>query len=274
MEWVVGILGVAVACMVTAHFMGKPKFWKLTRKYPAEALHMFRTEDCWRVFESEPIGGFKSQLPGAASEWTGPLRVLDPSTGALVVVFGKSPEMEVSQDRFVQRFAGGMRRRQRRIHIILVCQNIFAGNFMLSAVAMATGTSDIDNAEEQAKENYYLVRGYLRESRGWASDLSEPGTVLQKNVAQAQLSINDMYRKLHDADNATSPVSLRRTFDEAYTPNGGWDNFVERFNANPDDAMTRVDFKRDEEVTAESLFERIRTSRDFMKSVGVLRDTD
>ena len=106
MKWVFGVFAFAVVWMVAAHFMGRPRFWKLTRKYPAEALHMFRTEDCWRVFQSKPPGGYESQLPGAANEWVGPLRVMDPSTHNLVVVFGKSSEIEASQDRFVQRFGG------------------------------------------------------------------------------------------------------------------------------------------------------------------------
>lgn len=102
MDIILWAAGAALILFVISYFMGAPGFWKLTRKYPLEALEMFRSEDCWRIFETKPTGGY--QLPGGMQAWTGPFTVLDPRSGQLLTVFCRASEIDTSQERFVQKF--------------------------------------------------------------------------------------------------------------------------------------------------------------------------
>ena len=91
-----------VAWLGISHFIGKPGFWKLTRRHPEAALQFFLNEpENWMVFFEEPPGGYRSVAP--KEQWSGPFRMIVPSLpDPTVVVFGRYPDFEASQERFIK----------------------------------------------------------------------------------------------------------------------------------------------------------------------------
>ena len=102
MSWYLYAGLVVIALGLISHFIGKPKFWKLTRKYPDQALQFFQENpDTWMVFYEKPEGGYRAHAPSA--EWDGPFRISVPSISTqLFVVYGRTGKYEAAQEEFVR----------------------------------------------------------------------------------------------------------------------------------------------------------------------------
>lgn len=81
---------------------GNLKFWKVISSHADEAYSFFMSNDCFVVFESEPLGGYRASLP--AGEWDGPFKLSVPSKGRVVTIYGRDPEYQTAQEDFVRRF--------------------------------------------------------------------------------------------------------------------------------------------------------------------------
>ena len=100
MAWYWYVLLMVVLASVYFHFTGKPGFWKLTRKFPEEALQFFESEpENWLVFYDKPQGGYRSVAP--LKQWSGPFSLHVPRLPNNVVIYGRQSQIEVSQERFV-----------------------------------------------------------------------------------------------------------------------------------------------------------------------------
>lgn len=83
---------------------GRLDFWKLAGKYPDEAYDLFKSQDCWVVFEEELPTDYYSIVP--KEDWTGPFRLYVPKIGnKIVYVFGKYPDFEKEQEIFIAKVA-------------------------------------------------------------------------------------------------------------------------------------------------------------------------
>lgn len=91
MEWIFGIGVLIVFWFLIAHNLGKPSFWKMTRKYPKEAWEFFNLHPEWHI-GTKPVG----------LRVTGPFRVLNPYTNEMVKVYCNSNEIEQSEEKFMQ----------------------------------------------------------------------------------------------------------------------------------------------------------------------------
>lgn len=107
MTWwiVVGML--VVGWFVTAHFMGNPKFWRLVQRKPETAYMLFRLNPHrWLIFETKPPGGYRSVAP--SPEWVGPFRLVVPSLGKTIVIFGRSEGLEEAENEMVDKLRSGV----------------------------------------------------------------------------------------------------------------------------------------------------------------------
>ena len=100
MQWVL----LVVILIVIYHFVirksGRLDFWKLASKHADDAFEMFQLQDCWRVFLEKPEAGYKSELP--PGEWDGPFIFVVPKLGGRrIMVYGKSPEYQKAQQKFM-----------------------------------------------------------------------------------------------------------------------------------------------------------------------------
>lgn len=82
---------------------GRLDFWKVAARNPDAAYDHFRSASCWKVFEGELPEGYRSSVPN--SDWVGPFKLWVPKLGGRpIVVFGKHPEFEQSQNEFLREF--------------------------------------------------------------------------------------------------------------------------------------------------------------------------
>lgn len=105
MEWLIGI---AVVGFLYYHFvwskLGNLKFWKLANAHPEEAYSFFKNNSCFVVFDSEPPGGYKANLP--SGRWDGPFKLPVPSQNRVVTIYGRSPEYLAAQENFIASIHG------------------------------------------------------------------------------------------------------------------------------------------------------------------------
>lgn len=101
MEWLIGI---AVVGFLYYRFIivksGNLKFWKAAHANPEAAYAFFKQNSCFVVFDSEPPGGYKSNLP--SGDWDGPFKFPIPSQYKVVIVYGRSPEYQAAQEDFIR----------------------------------------------------------------------------------------------------------------------------------------------------------------------------
>ena len=104
MTWVVAALFLLSLAnyLIKRLFRFKSDFWVLVRKYPNLAQTWFETSDCWRIFYSEPPGGYARIVP--ENEWAGPFniaaRVKNTGEHTRAVVFGRHGDLALSQAAF------------------------------------------------------------------------------------------------------------------------------------------------------------------------------
>jgi hypothetical protein len=80
---------------------GRMSFWKLAARNPDAAYHHIRSASCWKIFEGELPKNYRSIVP--KSEWAGPFKLRVPKLGGkTIVVFGRHPEFEKSQNKFIR----------------------------------------------------------------------------------------------------------------------------------------------------------------------------
>ncbi len=100
MKWVV-IIGVILYLyyrfvMVKA---GNLQFWKIANSNPDEAYMFFMASENFFIFEENLGGGYRKNLP--PGEWDGPFKLFVPSKRISVTIFGRVPDYEVEQDKFM-----------------------------------------------------------------------------------------------------------------------------------------------------------------------------
>jgi hypothetical protein len=98
--WIIIVIISLVVLYTILHFLGKPNFWKLTRKYPDEAYNFFLENDCWFVVD----GVNNSGPPKDKNNWIGPFSLFLPNINKLIKIYGKSAEYEKSEEEFIRKF--------------------------------------------------------------------------------------------------------------------------------------------------------------------------
>jgi|LQYC01.1.fsa_nt_gi hypothetical protein len=105
MEWLIGIV---IVGFLYYRFVivkgGNLKFWKIVNGHPEEAYYFFKGNDCFMVFDSEPPGGYRANLP--PGEWDGPFKLPVPSKNSVVTIYGRSPEYQTAQEDFIRSIHG------------------------------------------------------------------------------------------------------------------------------------------------------------------------
>ncbi|MEQ1484111.1 hypothetical protein [Methyloglobulus sp.] len=105
MEWLISI---AVVGFLYYHFIlaksGNLKFWKVANAHPEETYVFFKQNSCFAVFDSEPPGGYRANLP--SGEWDGPFKFPVPSQNKVVTIYGRSPEYQTAQENFIRSIHG------------------------------------------------------------------------------------------------------------------------------------------------------------------------
>ena len=94
MEFISALVIVIIIFFIFTSFIGKPDFWKVTRKKPHEAWDFFSTHSEW-YFESKPTG----------VNVVGPFRIVNPYTGQLVKLYCDSSKIDASQNEFMMIYA-------------------------------------------------------------------------------------------------------------------------------------------------------------------------
>jgi hypothetical protein len=97
LEWIILVLGVVIYLYIRWR-RPSARFWRAAATYPEAAYQWFTIEDCWRVVSDS---GADAGRPSA--EWTGPFRLYVPSLGRTIRVYGRYPELEQSQSRFLEK---------------------------------------------------------------------------------------------------------------------------------------------------------------------------
>lgn len=94
MDILLWIIIIAVLFFGISHFLGKPDFWKLTRKHPMEAWDFFNSHPAWFI-EDKPLN----------VDVTGPFRIVNPTDGGLVRIYCLTSQLESSQREFMNKFS-------------------------------------------------------------------------------------------------------------------------------------------------------------------------
>jgi hypothetical protein len=103
MEIVIGFVIVIFLWWLLILRPGKIDFWKLAKKFPDDAYDYFQSEECWMIFENELPEDYHTIAP--KKSWTGPFQHKVPKLGGIVIkVFGRYPDFNQSQNRFVDKF--------------------------------------------------------------------------------------------------------------------------------------------------------------------------
>ena len=101
MEWIVLI---AIAGYLYYRFVivksGNLNFWKVVNRHPEKAYAFFQSNNSFVVFNGEPSGGYRANLP--EDEWDGPFRLYVPSQGRFVIIYGQVPEYQIAQEHFIK----------------------------------------------------------------------------------------------------------------------------------------------------------------------------
>ena len=101
MTWLIGI---AVVALLYYYFVivkgGNLQFWKVASVHSDEAYAFFKQTPCFAVFESEPPGGYRANLP--SGQWDGPFKLPVPSQGRVVTIYGRSPDYQAAQEAFIR----------------------------------------------------------------------------------------------------------------------------------------------------------------------------
>lgn len=101
MNWLIGMVVVAFLYWFFILRPGRLDFWKVAAQNSDAAYDHFVSASCWKVFEDGLPENYRSIVP--TSDWVGPFRLLIPKLGGKqIVVFGKHPEYEQSQNIFLQ----------------------------------------------------------------------------------------------------------------------------------------------------------------------------
>ena len=105
MKWIVGLL---IVGFLYYYFVikkaGNLKFWKVAQAHPEEAYAFFKGNSCFVIFESEPPGGYRANLP--SGEWVGPFKFPVPSQDRVLTIYGHSPEYQIAQNNFLRSHNG------------------------------------------------------------------------------------------------------------------------------------------------------------------------
>ena len=87
---------------VVSHLLGKPRFWKLTRKYPDAAYAWFLKEECWVVQQENSVGVQEPNFPLPRDRYIGPFRIALPRSRRLISVWCDKERIEGSQQRCIE----------------------------------------------------------------------------------------------------------------------------------------------------------------------------
>ena len=105
MEWLILIF---VAGWAFYYFVmskgGNLNFWSLANKNQEFAYLFFKMNDCFIIFENEPPGGCRANLP--AGTWDGPFKLFVPSVGKAITIYGRAPDYLQMQDGFIKSLKG------------------------------------------------------------------------------------------------------------------------------------------------------------------------
>jgi hypothetical protein len=96
--WIIIVIISLIVLYAILHFLGKPSFWKLTRKHPIEAYNFFLENDCWFVVDS--VNNFDPPIDG--NNWDGPFSLFLPNINKRIKIYGKSPEYLKSEEEFIK----------------------------------------------------------------------------------------------------------------------------------------------------------------------------
>lgn len=101
MKWIIIII---IAGFLYYRFVlvkcGKLKFWKLAKNDPELVYSFFTSDDSFVVFDNKPSDGYRANLP--SGEWDGPFRLYVPSKNTFVTIFGRVPEYQIAQEKFLR----------------------------------------------------------------------------------------------------------------------------------------------------------------------------
>ena len=102
MKWLIGLATAAFLYWFFILRLGRPDFWKVVARNPDAAYDHFVSASCWKVFEAGLPKNYRSLVP--KSDWVGPFRLFVPKLGGKqIVVFGKYPEYEHSENNFLKK---------------------------------------------------------------------------------------------------------------------------------------------------------------------------
>jgi hypothetical protein len=94
---IVWIIGCWVFSLTYGRSSQSHRFWRVAATYPEAAYQWFTIEDCWHVISDASAEGPPS------GDWTGPFRLYVPSLGHRIRIYGRHPDFEQSQERFLAR---------------------------------------------------------------------------------------------------------------------------------------------------------------------------
>lgn len=105
MKWIMGIaiVGFLFYYSVIVKY-GNLKFWKVANDHPEEAYVFFDQNTCFIIYNSEPSGDYKANLPPGV--WHGPFKFPVPSQSRVVIIYGRSHEYQTAQEIFVRSLNG------------------------------------------------------------------------------------------------------------------------------------------------------------------------
>lgn len=95
MEFFITILVVVIIVYFVVFKKGNYAFWRKAQRQPDMAYHYFLENECWRV---EDDVHDHEQPSRANGRWHGPFKLIVPSIGRTVTIYGKVGLYESSQD--------------------------------------------------------------------------------------------------------------------------------------------------------------------------------
>ena len=102
MNWLIGLIIVGFLYWLLILRPGRLDFWKVAARYPDAAYEHFLSASCWKVFKDDLPENYRSVVP--KQDWVGPFKLYVPALGGKqIVVFGKHPEYEQSQNIFLEK---------------------------------------------------------------------------------------------------------------------------------------------------------------------------
>lgn len=98
--WLYITFGLAVVLLVifVSYFMGNPGFWRLVRRHPDRALHLFRRDESWLI-DTKPPAELRS-------DYSGPFRLIS-RNGVTHTLYARADRIDASQAAIQRQLTAG-----------------------------------------------------------------------------------------------------------------------------------------------------------------------